>query len=74
MKFSPDSRWAGPKHSRAPTQIREVAQFEASQQHSSNSPRWSQSSVVVVVVVVEWLNYSKRIIIVRWADLSDFFR
>ena len=23
--------------------------------------------VVVVVVVVEWLNYSKRIIIVRWA-------
>ena len=34
--------------------------------------------VVVVVaaaaVVVEWLYYSKRIIIVRWADLSDFFR
>ena len=29
--------------------------------------------VVVVVVVVEWLYYSKRIIIVRWADLSDFF-
>ena len=27
-----------------------------------------------VVVVVEWLYYSKRIIIVRWADLSDFFR
>ena len=26
-----------------------------------------------VVVVVEWLYYSKRIIIVRWADLSDFF-
>ena len=25
-------------------------------------------------VVVEWLYYSKRIIIVRWADLSDFFR
>ena len=25
-----------------------------------------------VVVVVEWLYYSKRIIIVRWADLSDF--
>ena len=24
-------------------------------------------------VVVEWLYYSKRIIIVRWADLSDFF-
>ena len=22
---------------------------------------------------VEWLYYSKRIIIVRWADLSDFF-
>ena len=29
---------------------------------------------VVVVVVVEWLYYSKRIIIVRWADLIDFFR
>ena len=29
--------------------------------------------VVVVVVVVEWLYYSKRIIIVRWADLSDIF-
>ena len=28
---------------------------------------------VGVVVVVEWLYYSKRIIIVRWADLSDFF-
>ena len=28
---------------------------------------------VFVVVVVEWLHYSKRIIIVRWADLSDFF-
>ena len=27
-----------------------------------------------VVVVVEWLYYSKRIVIVRWADLSDFFR
>ena len=26
-----------------------------------------------VVVVVEWLYYSKRIIFVRWADLSDFF-
>ena len=26
------------------------------------------------VVVVEWLYYSKRIIIVRWADLSDFCR
>ena len=26
-----------------------------------------------MVVVVEWLYYSKRIIIVRWADLSDFF-
>ena len=25
-----------------------------------------------VVVVVEWLYYSKRIFIVRWADLSDF--
>ena len=29
---------------------------------------------VGVVVVVEWLYSSKRIIIVRWADLSDFFR
>ena len=29
--------------------------------------------VVVVVVAVEWLYYSERIIIVRWADLSDFF-
>ena len=27
----------------------------------------------IIVVVVEWLYYSKRIIIVRWADLSDFF-
>ena len=46
MEFSPDSRWVGPNHSRGPTQIREVAQFEASQQHSSNSPRWSQSRAV----------------------------
>ena len=48
-----------------------------------NSPEWGGGSspvkteplpvVVVVVVVVEWLYYSKRIIIVRWADLSDFF-
>ena len=29
--------------------------------------------VDVVVVVVEWLYYSERTIIVRWADLSDFF-
>ena len=29
---------------------------------------------LLVVVVVEWLYYSKRIIIVRGADLSDFFR
>ena len=29
--------------------------------------------VDVVDVDVEWLYYSKRIIIVRWADLSDFF-
>ena len=29
--------------------------------------------IIIVVVVVEWLYYSKRIIIVRWADLSDFF-
>ena len=28
---------------------------------------------VLLCVVVEWLYYSKRIIIVRWADLSDFF-
>ena len=46
MEFGPDSRWVGPNHSRAPTQIREVAQFEASQQHSSNSPRRSQSRAV----------------------------
>ena len=25
------------------------------------------------IVVVEWLYYSKRIIVVRWADLSEFF-
>ena len=29
--------------------------------------------VGVGVVVVEWLYCSKRVIIVRWADLSDFF-
>ena len=29
---------------------------------------------MVVVVVVEWFYHSKRIIIVRWADLSVFFR
>ena len=29
--------------------------------------------VAVAVAVVEWLCYSKRIIIVRWADLSEFF-
>ena len=34
----------------------------------------NQYVVVVVLVVVEWLYYCKRIIIVRWADLSDFFR
>ena len=28
----------------------------------------------LVVIVVEWQYYSKRIIIVRSADLSDFFR
>ena len=28
--------------------------------------------LVVVVVVVEWFSFSKRIITVRWADLSDF--
>ena len=28
--------------------------------------------VVAVVVVVEWSYFSERIIIVRWADLSDF--
>ena len=27
-----------------------------------------------VAVIFEWLKYSKRIIIVRLADLSDFFR
>ena len=26
-----------------------------------------------IIVVVEWFYYSKRIIIVRWADFSDFF-
>ena len=31
-------------------------------------PQWLLS-----VVVVEWLYNSKRIIIIRWADLSDFF-
>ena len=30
-------------------------------------PKWPRS------VVVEWLYYFKRIIFVRWADLSDFF-
>ena len=30
-------------------------------------PKWLRS------VVVEWLYYSKRIIVVRWADLSEFF-
>ena len=30
--------------------------------------------VVFSVVVVEWLYYSKRIIIVTGADLTDFFR
>ena len=29
--------------------------------------------VAVAVAVAEWLYYSKRIIIVRWADLGDFF-
>ena len=29
--------------------------------------------VVGVVVDDEWSYYSKRIIMVRWADLSDFF-
>ena len=47
-----------------------------------NSPEWGggvlacqngASPVCIVVVVVEWLKSSKRIIIVRWADLSDFF-
>ena len=33
----------------------------------------TQQKWALVVVVVEWLYYSKRIIIVRWADLSDFF-
>ena len=30
-------------------------------------------NALCVVVVVEWLYYSKRINIVRWADLSEFF-
>ena len=30
--------------------------------------------VVAAAAVVEWLYCSKRLIIVRWADLSDFFR
>ena len=42
---------------------------------------WCCVSVVVLCeccgllwfVVVEWFFYCKRIIIVRWADLSDFF-
>ena len=29
--------------------------------------------LLLLVVVVGWLYHSKRIIIVRWADLSDFF-
>ena len=33
-------------------------------------PKWPRS---VVVVVVEWLYYSKRIIIDKGTDLSDFF-
>ena len=52
-----------------------------------NSPEWCGGSspvkteppqivllLLFVVVVVEWLYYSKRIILVGWADLSDFFR
>ena len=42
--------------------------------HGEVSARRQGVVVVVVVVVVEWLYYSNRIIIVRWADLSDFFR
>ena len=43
----------------------------------TNAPRQCKSlrlirHVGVVVVVVEWLYHYKRIIIVRWADLSDF--
>ena len=34
---------------------------------------WLVVVVVVVLVVVECLYSSERIIIVRWADLSDFF-
>ena len=34
----------------------------------------SPDCIIVVIVLVEWLYYSKRIIFVRWADLSDFFR
>ena len=53
-----------------------------------NSPEWGGGSSPVkteppqivllllscLLLCVEWLYYSKRIIIVRWADLSDFFR
>ena len=39
----------------------------------SPQKKWARLSQTPVVVVVEWLYYSKRIIIVRWADLSDFF-
>ena len=34
---------------------------------------WCGAVVWLCGCVVEWLYYSKRIIIVRWADLSDFF-
>ena len=36
-------------------------------------PEWSGASPDCIVVVVVWLYYSTRIIVVRWADLSDFF-
>ena len=36
-------------------------------------PKRSHQTCLVVVVVVEWLHCSQRKIIVRSADLSDFF-
>ena len=48
-----------------------------------NSPEWGGGSspvktephqiVLLLLLCVEWLYYSRKIIIVRWADLSDFF-
>ena len=50
-----------------------------------NSPEWGGGSspvktephqivlLLLLLCCVEWLYYTKRIIIVRWADLSDVF-